>query len=612
MLTGDLAVVTPTTCQDIRILGWCIGSVRCALAALLKDLDIPGRHYIVIDDDAEGRDNAQLESVRKIAESHGATVVCLPHATGKGGWNGHRIYAAMGWLVPQTYIAYLDEDNTVLPCHYTGLFRALNTSGGARWAHSLRTIVGPDGQTCHDNCESLGLVCHSVLSPDDTLVDTSCYVLETRLARDLSGAWNARARDPERTEVDRALASALVTSFRGAVSRTHSVMYRAGSRSDSVKLDFFKRGNSVWDHDFTEKPDLYVFWMHPRVSNVVVSAIASMQGTHSMAFEEWNANQLRDLKKHFNVIDGYANATGHRRLPCGAKVLVGLCFQQSIEALGGVLAEDDRQYDILVYTAESPNYRHRHQWTKAWLALHFGPSFKMLTYYQPFLTATWCRAQFVPHNCHHFTDDDFMNPALLATPRAITDRSVVMVLEPRPGSQIYWIDETRLLQLDHKRATFMRGMRATVVGRGWNGVAAADPVGSKEWTVIDVTNRQLDKPAFEYYATHQFAVIVENTSAPGYVSEKLYDALAAGCIPLYYNKGNMDTPEMQFLRESGVFIDISECSLGSDVARLIEGLSDTDIADLQQRILLNRVRILQRVGASAFSQSVCKFFFVGV
>ena len=33
---------------------------------------------------------------------------------------------------------------------------------------------------------------------------------------------------------------------------------------------------------------------------------------------------------------------------------------------------------------------------------------------------------------------------------------------------------------------------------------------------------------------YTFALIVENCDAQGYASEKLYDALIAGAIPLYY------------------------------------------------------------------------------
>ncbi len=41
-----------------------------------------------------------------------------------------------------------------------------------------------------------------------------------------------------------------------------------------------------------------------------------------------------------------------------------------------------------------------------------------------------------------------------------------------------------------------------------------------------------DKMAFQ--ATHRFAIAFENTAYPGYTTEKIVEAFAAGCIPIYY------------------------------------------------------------------------------
>ena len=38
---------------------------------------------------------------------------------------------------------------------------------------------------------------------------------------------------------------------------------------------------------------------------------------------------------------------------------------------------------------------------------------------------------------------------------------------------------------------------------------------------------------------YTFCLIIENCDASGYISEKIYDAFSAGCIPLYY--GNSDS-----------------------------------------------------------------------
>lgn len=594
----DLAVVTPTICSDLEHLRDCVRSVHHALKELAGAMGVHGTHYVVVDLDEDHPIPAGAEDV---VRSCGARLLRLPHATGKGGWVGHRVNAAAAWLLPQKYISFLDDDNWVLGQHYVWLFQALGQRFGAQWAHCLRAVVAPDGRTCPDACESLGLISHSVLGPGDRLVDTNCYLLETQLARDLSGLWNAKARDPDRPEADRALAQVLVSNFKGVLSRHHSVRYRTGSRGDSVRYEFFERGNAVWGHDFEGKSDLYLFWMHPQVTAGAVAATARTAG-QSVALAEWNLSQVQALRARYNVLDGYANAA---HLPHKAKVLVALCFPEPLEALDGLLRKR-ADLRVLVWTAEGPNYRHRKQWTQEWLQAQFGANPRLMTYFQPLLGPLHTSV-FMPHNTHSFAWADL--GALPKPPRPASDRSVVIVLEPRPGSAAYSLHGLELRQLDHRRAELLAGLRATVVGRGWAAAAArVGPEASAGWTVVEVEDRQADKPSFEYYAAHQFAVIVENCDAPGYVSEKLYDALAAGCIPLYYDAGNMATPEMRFLRDSGTFVDISRCESGFEVAALLEAMSDADVAALQQQILRRRGEILERVGADRFEQTVSEVF----
>lgn len=601
----DLAVITPTPCRDLQGLGRCLLSVRDALDHLVLDRGIRGHHYVVLDlDRTEEEEDPRITS---LASEFGVTLLALPHATGRDGWNGHRIYAAVSWLVPQRYISFLDDDNEVERSHYVGLFDAIGRVPGAKWAHSLRTVVSPDGFACRDSCESLGIITHSVIGENDFLVDTNCYMIETILARDLSGLWNARARDETRPEVDRALASALVRNFRGAVSRAHSVKYRTSSRPDSVALDFFSNGNGVRKYDFLNKDDIYVFWMHPVITGqAIVHVAARSDAEASYAYDEWNVSQLRELGKRYNLLNGYACST---HLPYAAKVVVALCFPEPIDALAGALKRSD--LDVVVYTAEGPNYRHKEQWTRKWLEAQFGERPKLLTYFEPFLKASWCATTFVPHNCHHYSDADLANPSMMIGPRPVGDRSVVIVLEPRLGAALYSLDDDDgddaalppLHQLDHLRYDLLRGLRATVVGKGWKNVADRDPEASGRWRLVETDGKAADKQtAFEYYSRHQFAIVIENCDGRGYVSEKIYDVLAAGCIPLFYDAGNARTPEMAFLRD--MFVDIGGCASGSDVANVIDALSDTDVWELQRKIVSSRPDILRRVGASTFADAL--------
>jgi hypothetical protein len=49
------------------------------------------------------------------------------------------------------------------------------------------------------------------------------------------------------------------------------------------------------------------------------------------------------------------------------------------------------------------------------------------------------------------------------------------------------------------------------------------------------------KDKAEIYARHRFALVYENAQVPGYVSEKIFDAMRSGCVPVYLGAPNVAT-----------------------------------------------------------------------
>jgi hypothetical protein len=43
----------------------------------------------------------------------------------------------------------------------------------------------------------------------------------------------------------------------------------------------------------------------------------------------------------------------------------------------------------------------------------------------------------------------------------------------------------------------------------------------------------------EIYARYRFALVYENAQVPGYVSEKIFDAMRSGCVPVYLGAPNV-------------------------------------------------------------------------
>lgn len=226
----DITVITPTI--GSQHLGRCMESVQIQTYPYV-------RHVIVID----GREPAERvgEAVSRVSKNHPQDILPLPQNVGGGGYCGHRVYAAVPFLVDTPYVLFLDEDNWLEHDHVSSLM-ALVTRHGLAWAYSLRRIMAADGTyLVDDNCESLG---HWPTWNDSTqhLVDVNCYVLRRDIAMQYSQLWYRRFRDE--LNPDFVLCGTLIREQMpyGTTGRA-TVNYRAGSTVDSVASQFFFRGN---------------------------------------------------------------------------------------------------------------------------------------------------------------------------------------------------------------------------------------------------------------------------------------------------------------------------------------------------------------------------------
>lgn len=177
-------------------------------------------------------------------------LVWLPYSIGKNRWNGHRIYAAGAFMADGEYIMWLDDDNTLEPNHVESLLKVCEKND---WAYSFRNIVDKDGAfLCKDDCESLGKWA-SVLDPRDFFIDVNCYFLPTILAIHLGPAWYRKFREPGKPEVDRVLAATLMgNNLKFDTSYEYTVNYTVGNTENSVKPEFFERGNAEMRRRFPD------------------------------------------------------------------------------------------------------------------------------------------------------------------------------------------------------------------------------------------------------------------------------------------------------------------------------------------------------------------------
>lgn len=222
---SSATVVIPTT--GAATLDQAIQSVR-------KQTHKDTRCWVVID----GPDFA--DAARTITSRYpDVKVMLLPENVGADNFYGHRVYAAVGFLINTDYLLYLDQDNWMEPDHVATMIATIERNG-FDWCHSLRKVNDRDGNyLLDDDCESLGR--HPAWMNDQVhLVDTSCYCIKRDVASKISGAWYGKWGQ------DRVFLANLNHHFpKWGCSGKATLNYRLDGNPGSVTKDFFVQGNAV-------------------------------------------------------------------------------------------------------------------------------------------------------------------------------------------------------------------------------------------------------------------------------------------------------------------------------------------------------------------------------
>jgi hypothetical protein len=544
-------------------------------------------HWIVVD----GAEHEK--SVRKNLPHravHPIRVLVLPENTGSGGYLCHRINGGVPWLTNADLICFLDEDNQYERHHVEGLWKALKCQAGARWAFSLRAIVDGAGRyVTNDCCESLGSISHTLLGRHDRLIDTNCYMLGRELAVQICPLWNVKARQKGCMEADRQVCLTLLRHEPvHGIYRQHSVKYRTGNRGDSVTANFFVKGNTSFNkgvggyNSRKPKKDIYVFHF-----DAERTASYMKNDPEDNPLAEWCPGVWHGLLEEHNLLDGFANINCLRG---GDICIVAMCSPMTLPL---DIFKERRDVMKILYTLEGPNRRHQYQWDKDFLRQHFDV---ILTYWKPLIEDATLPTILCPHNSR-FLEFPLHNKHL-RTNTGKNEGSVVMVLERRICvEEAYEINSTKLRCLDNMREKLVRGLKkATVIGNGWEGNVGGDV------SVGYSMPRHLDmRTPIDHYELYDFALIVENCDASGYVSEKFADAMIAGTIPIYHGNQNELIPLPE-----GTYIDAPGLGLtdGKKIQDYLDRLTKEDVCEMKRRVEECRVPFLEARGRRSVRKAV--------
>lgn len=130
----------------------------------------------------------------------------------------------------------------------------------------------------------------------------------------------------------------------------------------------------------------------------------------------------------------------------------------------------------------------------------------------------------------------------------------------------------RKLQLQDKRLeaiVYFKGLgQLDLYGRGWNSLWRIPPRYRKQLALILKDGVVAVDNKIETISKYKFNLCFENVRYPGYVTEKIFDAMMAGTIPVYYG-----APDIADFVPPQAFIDASKFSSLEDLHYSMANLS---------------------------------------
>lgn len=180
----NVMVVTPTIGEEFLL--------DAIVSVLGQDFEGDIVHLIVVDGKKYLPEVKELLGNLRI----GIEVMVLPFNTGEEGYWGHRIFAAIGHIIPDSidYVFFLDADNTFEPSHIRSCVEAIEGTD-YDFVYALRNFVDMDGTVIvEDNGTSLGD--WTVWDDADSdflhspLVDTSVYCFKRKFIEKTSHLWH--------------------------------------------------------------------------------------------------------------------------------------------------------------------------------------------------------------------------------------------------------------------------------------------------------------------------------------------------------------------------------------------------------------------------------------
>lgn len=180
----------------------------------------------------------------------------------------------------------------------------------------------------------------------------------------------------------------------------------------------------------------------------------------------------------------------------------------------------------------------------------------------------------------HF--QDILDVYLMMEPQPYVDPAT-----PRPAGTVLLATHQPARAYDHPadliglRAEFAEyGVRRGLLdlyGRGW------EPLPTKGESRGGTTTHSWSALKHELIAGYKFNIALENTYLPNYVTEKIWQAAQAGCLPVYLGSSWMDR-----IVDPALYVDLRDHATPRDLFRALTRIGDAEriqrVRELQERL----------------------------
>jgi hypothetical protein len=133
------------------------------------------------------------------------------------------------------------------------------------------------------------------------------------------------------------------------------------------------------------------------------------------------------------------------------------------------------------------------------------------------------------------------------------------------------------LQLHDARLDLLQvlGLRekVDVFGRGWNDTGNLPPHQAEKLATIRSVFQGPCDDKHELLSRYKFTIAFENTAYPGYVTEKVIDAIVAASVPVY-----LGAPDIVQQLPAEAFIDARAFSSPEEISARMEQMAESEAA----------------------------------